>query len=115
VALPKRLDDLHGREQPSLDLREVAARLSFIDEGASRILRIDYAGTAPDEHIHYMNVVGAVVTRQRGPLFLMTLASDRFTGASSAAIKRYVERIAPFESEVDALAWLRQLASERAA
>ena len=43
-----------------------------------------------------LDMVRAFLERQRLPLFLLTLASDRFTSSSTAAIKRYVRSIAPF-------------------
>jgi hypothetical protein len=69
--------------------------LSYLDGDGYRILRIDYTGRTPDEHIVDLATVSAEIERQRDPLLLMTLASDRFTAASTAAIKRYVQRVAP--------------------
>jgi hypothetical protein len=69
--------------------------LSYIECDGYRIVRIDYRGRSPEEHIADLTAVSAEIARQRGPLFLMTLASDRFTAASTAAIKRYVQKVAP--------------------
>jgi hypothetical protein len=69
--------------------------LSYINCDGYRIVRIDYSGTTPDEHVVALAKVSSEIEQQRGPLFLVTLASDRFTGTSTAAIKRYVQKIAP--------------------
>jgi hypothetical protein len=70
---------------------------SYVDDDGNgyRILRIDYRGRSPYEHTLDLATVSTEIAQQRGPLFLMTLASDRFTEGSTAAIKRYVKEVAP--------------------
>jgi hypothetical protein len=86
---------LPASEEHLLELLDRRDWLTYIDGDGYRILRIDYRGRTPDEHIIDLATVSAEIARRRDPLFLMTLASDRFTGSSTAAIKRYVQRVAP--------------------
>jgi hypothetical protein len=72
-------------------------RHRFIIREGRRILRVDYTGLSPDEHVAALEPVAELICRQRSRrLLLMTLANDRFTAESTAAIKRYARTIAPF-------------------
>src|SRR5512146_1893271 len=74
-----------GREADPLN------RYRFVERAGRRILRVDFTGLSPEQHIRELGPVRAfVVTQPPGSLLMVTFANDRFTAASADAIKEYV-------------------------
>ena len=75
----------------------MSIRFRFVESGGCRILRVDFSGLSPEEHIPALDTVRDLITHQPPKsILLLSLSNDRFTAASAGAMKQYAHEIDSF-------------------